>query len=103
MTRHEVLELDGLRCYVGEFDGRPVATSIGMTSANVVGIFSVATLEPARGRGFGRALTVRAIADGVANAATWAYLQSSAAGFSLYRSLGFETVEEWSQYLPVQP
>lgn len=103
MTRQEVLELDGLRCYLGEFDGRPVATSLGITSAGVVGIFNVATLKEARGRGFGRALTVRAIAEGVAGGATWAYLQSSAAGFSIYRALGFETVEEWSEYLPAQP
>lgn len=99
----EVWELGGSRAYLGEVDGRPVATAVGMTTGDVVGIFNVGTLEDARGRGFGRALTVRAIADGVANGAQWAYLQSSAAGYSIYRRLGFETVEEWSQYRPAEP
>ena len=99
----EVFAIDGVRSYLGEIDGRPVATVLGMTTGDVVGVFNVGTLEDARGRGFGAALTVRAIADGVAKGAQWSYLQSSAMGFPVYRRLGFETVEEWSQYLPAAP
>jgi ribosomal protein S18 acetylase RimI-like enzyme len=100
MTPNDLFRLGGVRCYIGEFGERPVATAVGMTTGDVVGIFNVGTLEDARGRGFGSALTVRAIADGVAQGATWAYLQSSEAGFPIYRRLGFETVEVWTEYLP---
>jgi GNAT superfamily N-acetyltransferase len=99
----EVLAVNGTRAYIGEVDGRAVATSIGMTTGDAVGVFNVGTLEEARGRGYGGALTVAAIADGVANGAKWSYLQSSAAGFSVYRRLGFEQLEVWSQYLPASP
>lgn len=99
----EALRLDGACAYVGEYDGRLVATAMGLTTGHSVGVFNVGTLEDARGKGFGRALTARVIADGVTNGATWSYLQSSPAGFPVYRRLGFETVEEWSRYLPAEP
>ncbi len=100
MMVEETFRIEGVRSYVGEFGGRPVATALGMTFGDAVGILNVGTIEAARGRGFGRALTVRAIRDGVANGAKWSHLQASSAGFSVYRRLGFETVEEWSNYLP---
>ena len=91
-----VLGLLGLRCYVGEIDGEPVTTGLGATLGPCVGIFNIATPPEHRGRGFGAAVTARAVADGLANGAQWAFLQSSPAGYGIYRRLGFRTVERWA-------
>jgi hypothetical protein len=45
--------------------------------------------------GYGAAVTVRAVADGLAAGAKWSWLQSSALGYATYARLGFETVETW--------
>jgi ribosomal protein S18 acetylase RimI-like enzyme len=91
--------LDGLRCYVGEADGRPVATALSVTAGKFTGIFNVATEPAYRGRGFGTAMTTRAVADGVLAGAAWCWLQSSEDGYPVYRSLGFRTIETWSHWV----
>jgi hypothetical protein len=96
----ETLRRKGVRCFVGNCDGVAVATAIGATHGDAVAIFNVAMITSARGRGFGRALTVRPIADGAANGATWSYLQSSVMGLPVYKRLGYRTVETWTQFLP---
>jgi N-acetylglutamate synthase len=95
LTPPEILALEGLHCYVGEVDGRPVTTGLGWTRADSVGIFNIATLEECRGRGYGGAITARAVADGFGAGATTALLQSSKSGYGVYESLGFRTVGRW--------
>jgi hypothetical protein len=46
-----LLGLDSVRCYVGGADGRPVATSLGVTIGGFTAIFNVATLPAVRGLG----------------------------------------------------
>jgi N-acetylglutamate synthase len=94
-----LLGMPGVRCYVGEVDGEPVTTGIGLTLAPFVGIFSIATPPPYRGRGYAGAVTARATADGLAGGAQWAWLQSSPAGYPVYSRLGFKTVERWSSWV----
>lgn len=91
----EVLRRPGVRCYVGDVDGRDVTTCIGVTLGASVGIFNVATPPEHRSQGFGAAVTARAVADGLAGGARWSFLQSSAAGYAIYERLGYETVELW--------
>jgi ribosomal protein S18 acetylase RimI-like enzyme len=95
----DLMWLDGLRCYVGEADGRPVATAISVTAGEFTGIFNVATEPAYRGRGFGTAVTARAIADGVLAGAPWCWLQSSEEGYPVYRGLGFRTIETWTHWV----
>lgn len=90
-----MLGLDGARCYVGEMYGAPVATGYALTQGAAIGVFNIATLRPFRGRGFGSAVTARAVADGAAAGAEWAWLQATAAGYPVYERLGFRTVERW--------
>lgn len=90
-----VLALSGVRCYVGEVGSEPVTTSLGATVGSSTGVFNVATPPEHRGHGYGAALTARAAADGLAEGAEWAWLQSSAAGYGIYQKLGFRTVESW--------
>ena len=93
-----VLRLEGTRCYIGELDGEAVTTGLGWTSAPSVAIFNIATLRAYRGKGFGAAITAQAAADGLADGASWSWLQSSAAGYSIYSKLGYRTIERWSRW-----
>ena len=90
-----VLGRSGVRTYVGQIDGEPVATGVGVCFENHVGIFNVATLPLRRRRGYGAAITGRAVRDGLNRGARWAWLQSSADGCGIYQKLGFRTLESW--------
>jgi N-acetylglutamate synthase len=95
----DTLRLTGMRCYVGEVDGRAVTTGFGLTIGNFVGIFNVATPPAQRRRGYGAAITARAVREGLAGGAGCAWLQSSQSGLSVYERLGFRTIEAWPQWL----
>jgi hypothetical protein len=93
------LGLPEVRCYVGEADGRLVTTGIGVTLGTFVGIFNVATPPADRGRGYGTALTARAVTDGLSAGAMWSWLQSSPPGYPVYEQLGFRPVESWQAWV----
>jgi N-acetylglutamate synthase len=97
----ELLRAEGTLAYVGELDGEIVTTALGVTLGDYVGVFNVGTPEAHRRRGYGAAITARALADGVAAGASWAWLQSSSAGYRIYEALGFETVERWRCWVRV--
>ena len=88
----EELTIPGFAPFVGYVGERPVATSLGYTANGTVGVYNVATVEDARRRGYGAAVTRRAIADGVARGATVAILQSSDMGRPVYAAMGFREV-----------
>jgi GNAT superfamily N-acetyltransferase len=90
-----LLGLPGVRCYVGETDGDAVTTGLGVTLGPSVGIFNIATPPEHRGHGFGAAVTARAVTDGLDGGARWSFLQSSSAGYEIYKRLGFLTLEHW--------
>jgi GNAT superfamily N-acetyltransferase len=89
-----------VRCGVGEglpwqhfvaFDGDlPVATTSILVDGDLAGVYFVATLAEARGRGIGAAVTRASMRYARDAGATHAALQSSDVGLSVYRSLGFE-------------
>jgi hypothetical protein len=89
----EVVAIPGVKIYVGRVEGEPVTTAIGWTANAATGIFQVATAPASRGRGYGAAVTSRAVLDGFAAGADLAWLQASGPGERLYRSLGFRQVE----------
>ncbi|AYG04669.1 GNAT family N-acetyltransferase [Gryllotalpicola protaetiae] len=96
----ELAETGDIGYFVGEVEGEPVATALGLMLEDHVGIFDVATLPEYRRRGFGAALTAAVIDDAMDRGAGWAWLQSSPAGFGVYESLGFRTVSEWTCWAP---
>jgi ribosomal protein S18 acetylase RimI-like enzyme len=96
-----VMEMDGFKAYVGEVDGQVVTTAIGMTMRDYVAVFNVATPAAHRRRGYGAAITARAVADGFAAGAGWSWLQSSPSGYRIYEALGFRTVERWRSWVSV--
>jgi GNAT superfamily N-acetyltransferase len=92
-----------LRRFLLRVDGEPLAASAllpGPPASGLVGIFSVATLERARGQGFGAVIT-RAAMDAARDAgAQVAVLQASAMGLPVYERLGFDTVDAITTYVP---
>jgi N-acetylglutamate synthase len=88
-----LLRLASVRCYVGEVAGQPVTTSLSVTLGSCTGIFCVATVPGFRGRGFGAAVTARAVADGRAAGSAWCWLEASGMGLPVYRKLGFQVIE----------
>jgi N-acetylglutamate synthase len=88
----DLLRLASVRCYAGEVAGQPVTTSLSVTLGSCTAIISVATVPGFRGRGYGTAVTARAVADGLAAGSAWCWLEASAAGLSAYRRVGFQVV-----------
>ena len=78
--------------FVGLLDGEPVATVSVVTGGGAAGIYNVTTVEAARGRGIGAAMTVAAARHGAEQGFTLATLQASTMGRSVYERLGFEFV-----------
>jgi len=95
----ERLAVGELHCYLGEVDGKPVATGLSIGLGSFAGIFNVATRTDYRGRGIGSAVTARIAADSFAAGASWVWLQSSPAGYRVYESLGFRTLERWDCWI----
>jgi len=77
--------------YVGLYRGKPVAVSSLVMAGGFAGIYAVATLPEARGKGIGAAMTAHAMREGKKRGAREAALQASEMGYPVYRRLGFRT------------
>lgn len=84
---------------VAYLDGEPVAGAQTVLSHGIAGVYWVGTLEPARGRGLGdavtRAVTNRAFSLG----ATANSLQASTMGEAIYARMGYETLYRYVGYV----
>jgi GNAT superfamily N-acetyltransferase len=90
---------DRVLAAVGYETGIPVTCAAAIRSGSTVGIYAVGTVERARRRGYGRAVTWAAIDAGRSMwDGTIAILQSSEAGIPVYRSLGFEIVGHYVEH-----
>jgi GNAT superfamily N-acetyltransferase len=88
-----------MRITVGYLDGEPVSGAAVIRSGGTIGVYAVGTIERARRRGIGRAVTWAAIEAGVAAwQSTMAILQSSEMGVPVYRSMGFVEVAGYVEY-----
>jgi GNAT superfamily N-acetyltransferase len=86
--------------FVGRLDGRAVATATLVRTDDVAGIYAVATVENARRRGVGTAVTTAAVARAREWGCRAVVLQSTQAGFGVYSSIGFRTVVEYAIFNP---
>jgi ribosomal protein S18 acetylase RimI-like enzyme len=98
-TSVDALSSPELRTVIAYVDGQPVATAQTLLSHGIAGVYSVATLEAARGRGLGdlvtRAVTNRAFDEG-ARANT---LQASVMGEPIYARMGWEEIYRYSSLI----
>jgi ribosomal protein S18 acetylase RimI-like enzyme len=81
-----------VRTVVARLDGDPVAVAQGIVHGEAVGIYNVATLEAARGRGIGAAVTIAVLRAAIERGARLGVLESSEMGHSVYRRIGFRDV-----------
>jgi ribosomal protein S18 acetylase RimI-like enzyme len=75
--------------FVGYMDGEPVTCAMTLLSHRVAGVYYVGTVEQARRRGLGDALTRIAARAGFEMGAEAAWLGASEMGAGLYRRIGF--------------
>lgn len=90
-----------IRLFVGYVDGKPVATSAGVTAAGIVGVSLVASVPEARRRGYGTALTWAAVAQGRTEGASVSYLHATAMGRPVYETMGYRWGEDYHEWLAV--
>ena len=77
----------------------PVVSGLGWRTGRTIGVYSIATVESARRRGYGAAMTARVVADGVDAGCDVAALQASEMGRPIYERLGFRTVVRYAAYV----
>lgn len=86
---------DRVRFWLGSVAADPVGTAWSSVSDGVVGVYGVSTVERARRRGYGEALTAAAIR---ARPDLPAVLQSSPMGHPIYERMGFTQVGEFERW-----
>lgn len=84
--------------FLGLVDGEPVGTASLLTAGGAAGIYNVTTVERARRRGIGAALTATAVAVGRERGMEVATLQASTMGRPVYERLGFRFVSDLLPY-----
>jgi len=88
------------RGFVGTAGGKPVAIVAIVATRDALGVYSLSTLPESRRMGYGEALLRAAVAAEQARTGIQrVVLQSTDAGYSLYRRLGFRDVAKFSVYL----
>ena len=92
--------------WLGSVDGRPVTTTRLHTAAGVAGIYAVVTVDDARRRGYGEAITRHVLHAAREAGLRIATLQASSAGLGIYERIGFQVVYgyrlyEWRPATPV--
>jgi hypothetical protein len=94
-TDHTGLFADDVAAFLARVDGEPAAIAMTIVSEGVAGIYWVGSVEAARGRGLGRAVTVAATRAGRELGGELASLQASPMGRPIYARLGYEAAFEY--------
>jgi GNAT superfamily N-acetyltransferase len=97
----EVVGLDALdwSLYLTYLDGEPVAAASMYLGAGVAGIYNVATLPEARGKGAGSAVSYAPLRAAHRSGYQIGTLQASNLGYGVYRRLGFEEICTFDLYI----
>lgn len=88
---------------LAHLDGRPVGCGTAYLTGATAGLYNIATLEEARGRGIGYAVTATLMDLGRRAGADQAILHATEAGRPVYERAGFVEVCQVPQYLWLPP
>jgi ribosomal protein S18 acetylase RimI-like enzyme len=102
-TNHAGLLAENVVAFTALLDGEPAGIAMTIVSHGVAGIYWVGSLEQARGKGLGRAVTVAATNAGFDLGADVASLQASPMGKPIYLELGYETAFEYQMMMSPTP
>jgi GNAT superfamily N-acetyltransferase len=81
-------------------EGETVATALAFDHCGDCGIYNMSTLEHARRRGLGSALTARHVHDAARRGCSTASLQSTPMAERVYASVGFRDLGRFLEYVP---
>ncbi|MDX1942146.1 MAG: GNAT family N-acetyltransferase [Saprospiraceae bacterium] len=81
-----------MQFFIGKYQDQAVATGTLFFDADSVGIYDIATLETARGKGFGSQMFHFLLEFAKQRGATSAVLQASPDGLGIYKRAGFQEV-----------
>ena len=87
---------------VARADGEPVAAALAYDFASDCGIYNVGTVEKARRRGLGTALTTAQVYAARARGGQTASLQSTQMAERVYAAVGFRDLGRILEYVPVK-
>jgi ribosomal protein S18 acetylase RimI-like enzyme len=85
---------------VGRLSGKNVATGLALDHDGDCGVYNIGTIETARRRGLGTALTARLLHDAAARGCTTASLQSTPIAERVYAAVGFRDLGRFLEYVP---
>jgi GNAT superfamily N-acetyltransferase len=102
-TNHAGLLAENVVAFLALLDGEPVGIAMTMVSHGVAGVYWVGSLEQARGKGIGRAVTVAATNAGFDLGADVASLQASPMGKPIYEAMGYETAFDYRMFMSPAP
>jgi GNAT superfamily N-acetyltransferase len=85
---------------VARLAGENVATALALDHEGDCGVFNMSTLEAARRRGLGTAVTARHLHDAVKRGCSTASLQSTAMAERVYAAVGFRDLGRILEYVP---
>jgi GNAT superfamily N-acetyltransferase len=85
---------------LARLEGRTVGTALAFDLGGDCGIFNVSTLEHARRRGIGTALTALCLHDAIARGCATASLQSTPMAERVYAAAGFRDLGRFLEYAP---
>ena len=85
---------------VARLGGENVATAMAFDHGGDCGVYNVGTLERARRRGLGTALTALQVHDALARGCQTASLQSTAMAEGVYAAVGFRDLGRILEYVP---
>jgi GNAT superfamily N-acetyltransferase len=93
-------DLAAFHLLIARLDGEDAATSLAFDNDGDCGIYNVGTLERARRRGLGTALSALQLHDALARGCQTASLQSTPMAERVYAAVGFRDMGRFLEYVP---
>jgi hypothetical protein len=95
-----LLDEPDFAAWVGYENDEPVASSQMVVHSSVAGLYYIATMESARRKGYGEAMTRAAMLGGISRGCDTVCLQASSLGRLVYERIGFRAIGEYITYVP---